>query len=659
MASAAPSQSRVVDPFASFNSNSVNELTHMITRGDDGLTDYNALQVTSDSTAPFTQSIVSTGTVYKDDVLITMESQHVVDFEDSNHYVSFGGGFNEAGTYYIVLDYTYAKSRPAPTAYIKILKPSQQSLLDSSYVFLKAVTVIFTGSTFRIDSYYDYDPSDTSVARTYTPLYFGVETNIPTHVQSRDQGRVVYESETDTFWFGLSHRWTELTGGGSGVLVTTIDTDSSGVYVGAITYIDSNKKAQLAIATSLRTRADLGVLSVGTAALNAASGTMAGTLSSVKVETGAIVGVGDVLYLSETEAGKVTPNRPVNFSQDIGRALSAGDDSTPISMLFIPRAMLSTSLKGTINSFDWVASDSTAVDPYYYDINISSLDSTGFAVVTAFFALNDSGVMEQILPSNVQLIDSSSSGRYDVLRVLMQVNTLDVLYNISNGVGIAGTAGSSASEVDHSLLLNLDYASSGHTGFAPDPHGNAYHSDPPSIPSGEVILFESDVAVLGYSLLTSIDDELVYITKGSAAGGDAGGSTKTSSTWTQPAHSHSISLDGSAHTHVVFGDGSHNHRWKDFVGANDERTYTVSGTEISLNSGSTGANDEGIIVTDSGGTPRTIDADFYTELDGFHDHSGATGVDGDYHDHGGATGGASPANTWRPLGRTYTRQQKA
>lgn len=656
MASAVPSQTRVIDPFSSFNSDTVNQLTQMITRGNNALTDYNSLQVRADSIAPFTQSVVSPGSIYKDDVLITMDGTHTVDFTDSDHYVSFGGGFNEIGTYYIVLEYTYQKSRPAPRASIKILKPSQipNPSLGTSLFFLKAVTVIFTGATFRIDQYYDYDPTTPSVTREYTPLYFGVVTTIPTHSTERDQGRVIYESETDTFWFGLSHRWVELAGGGSGVLVTSIDTDSTGVYAGCITYIDENKKAQPAIATGLRTRADIGVITVGSAALNAASATMAGTLTDVRVETGQVVGVGNILYLSETEAGKVTTVRPANFVQDVGRALTAGDDSTPIDMLFLPRAMLATSLKGTIYTTDWIY-DATSGE-YYYDIDMTSLDSTGYVVVSAFYALN-SGVLELLQPSKVQLIDYASVGVYDYLRVWMFDDTLDVLYNISNGIGIPGSTGTSPSSVDHSLLLNLDYASSGHTGFAPDPHGSAYHSEP-SVPINEIILFEKNTSVVGYSLQTDVDDQVVYITKGSVAGGETGGTTKSGSTWTQPNHSHTIAYDGSSHVHTVYDDGSHNHKWKDYVGANDERTWSVSGTDINLNSGSTGLNSQGIIVTDSGGTPRTIDADFYTDVDGLHDHGGETGLSDDLHNHGGSTSSTATVNTWRPLGRNFTRQKR-
>jgi len=660
MASSIPVQTRAVDPFASFNSNTVNQLTEMITRGQDGLTDYNALQVISDSTSPNTQLLVTTGTVYKDDVMITLTQQHVVNFADPLHYVSFGGGFNEAGIYYIVLDYTYAKSRPAPQASIKILKPSQipNPSVGTSLFFLKAVQINFSGSIFYIDvnALYDYDPGHPTVKRLYTPLYFGVETTIPTHVQQRDQGRVVYESETDKFWFGLKSIWIELGGGSGGVIVTSVDTDTTGLWVGCITYIDGNRKAQPAIADGSQHRADLGVLALGTAVTNTASATMAGTLTNVRVETGNVVGVGDVLYLSETEAGHVTSTKPATYSQDIGRALTAGNDLTDIEMIFLPRTMLSTSIKGTILTTDWV-SDSGS---YRYDVDITGLDSTGYAVVTSFFA-DDSGTMELIHPSKVQLLDNFVVGVYDTARVWMSVNTLDVLYNFSSGIGVPSTLGGGSGTTDHALLqpTSLIYANSGHVGFAPNPHSNAMHSDPPSVPTGAILLFESDTQLTGYTLLTSVNDEVVYITKGSGAGGDAGGSVKTGSTWTQPVHAHIITPDGSVHTHVIVNDGSHEHMWKHFVGANNERTWDGLGGTIALNNTNVGLNNEGIIITDSGGTPKTIDDNFFTDNDGNHDHSGLTEPGDDEHDHGGFTGDMATVNTWRPLGRNYTRQQKA
>ena len=396
---------------------------------------------------------------------------------------------------------------------------------------------------------------------------------------------------------------------------------------------------------------------MGTVALGTSSATMVGTIEDVQVETGKTVGVGDVLYLSAVEAGKVTPNKPGNgYVQDLGRALTAGNDSTPITMLFFPRCMLSTSIRGTILTTDWV-SDSGS---YRYDIDITSLDSTGYAIVTSFFADNG-GAMELLQPSKVQLLDNFATGLYDEVRVWMSTNTLDVLYNFSSGIGFPGSNGSTPGSVDHSLLLNLDYASSGHTGFAPDPHSNAYHSDPPSIPSGEIILFEKDTVVLGYTLLTSLDDDLVYITKGSAAGGETGGTAKTGSTWTQPVHAHIITPDGSVHTHAIADDGSHDHMWKHHIGTNDERTWDGVSSTITLNSTNPNASagTEGIIVSASTGTPYTIDDNFYTAVEGLHDHGGLTSPGDDEHNHGGTTGDSATVNTWRPKGINYTRQQRS
>lgn len=66
---------------------------------------------------------------------------------------------------------------------------------------------------------------------------------------------------------------------------------------------------------------------------------------------------------------------------------------------------------------------------------------------------------------------------------------------------------------------------------------------PADVPSGETILFYKDTAVVGYNLLTTIDDKYVYITKGFAAGGETGGAL-------HPTGTHTISgLTADPHTH--------------------------------------------------------------------------------------------------------------
>ncbi len=667
MASSIPSQNRAIDPFASYNSDTVNQLTEMISKGNDGLTEYNALQVSIDSTSPYTQSILSTGTMYKDDVMITLTSSHVVNFEDPDHYISFGTGFNEVGNYYIVLEYTYARSRPAPQASIKILKPSQIPYVNmgDTVFFLKSVEVIFTGVEFRINSYADYDAVIPTTQREYTPLYFGVVTNIPTFVSTRDIGRVVYESETDKFWYGYSTGWVEAGGGGgASVLVPDITIDAT-TWIGCIAYLDSNKVAQPALATSINTRSDMGIISVN----GIPGGTIVGSLEDVRVESGINIAIGDVLYLSASEAGKVTNVSPGTFIQDVGRSLTPGDSITPIDMIFIPRAMLSTSIKGTIETTDWVSQSGK----YKYDIDITTLDSTGFAIVTSFFA-DTTGVMELIQVDSVDLIPDAL-GLYNIARVWMTTNTVDVLYNLSSGVGIAGGGGGGGGVTNHSLLSNLDYLNSGHTGFADNNHNNSSHSlnfitstsvtygnmnangdagdaagqlaigdhthvsgdthNYNDIPSGATILFESDTAIVGYTLLTTVDDGVVYITKGSAAGGETGGAAKPGGTWTQPNHLHSISTQA-VHTHDT---SDHT------LTVSEIPPHTHSGMNVPL-AGISGGDAIGAWTGDTGSTGGG----------NAHNH-GATDLGGS-HNHGGSSGNSATVNTWRPVGRNYTRQTR-
>ena len=68
------------------------------------------------------------------------------------------------------------------------------------------------------------------------------------------------------------------------------------------------------------------------------------------------------------------------------------------------------------------------------------------------------------------------------------------------------------------------------------------------IPSGTKLLFYSDTAISGYSIVTDYDDQLVYIGKGSAAGGLPGGAARSGSTWT---------LNFGGHTHTVAAHQHH------------------------------------------------------------------------------------------------------
>lgn len=141
-----------------------------------------------------------------------------------------------------------------------------------------------------------------------------------------------------------------------------------------------------------------------------------------------------------------------------------------------------------------------------------------------------------------------------------------------------------------------------------------------AIPAGEIILFDKDTAAIGYTLKTDVDDGLVYVTKGSAGGGDTGGGSKTGGTWTQPSHTHT----GPSHTHT---GPSHTH------------TFTSSVPSNILGAAGGGNNVGDSFHTHSGTTAAS--------------GTGATGAGGT-----GATGASATVNTWRPTGRNFTRQQR-
>lgn len=115
--------------------------------------------------------------------------------------------------------------------------------------------------------------------------------------------------------------------------------------------------------------------------------------------------------------------------------------------------------------------------------------------------------------------------------------------------------------------------------------------------------FYQDTAPAGWTI-QNLDDKVVYITKGSAAGGETGGAAHSSGTWTQPNHTHTIA----DHTHSV-----------------------------SITSGGPSATDNAPI-------------DGYVRCSTSHTHlvSGNTGAGGT-----GTTGAGASANTWRPAGYCF------
>jgi len=663
-----PVQRRTVDPFATYNSDTVNKLTRMSTFGQNVLEEYSSLRCSLplDGT---TKTIVtlSTGVVYKDDVRIEMPESTIIDFEDEDFYVDFGAGFNEEGYYYVILEYLYEKSRPAPQAKIVILKPSQRSLFEFSdrWVLLQIVYVEFISPSFEIISLFDSDPDDPSKKRIYAKRIAGTETELDRLTfNNGDQSRIVYDAKTNKFWFGYLDRWGEA-GGAGGTEVENINTSLT--LQGEVCRIDSTGFAVATMADAFGNQADLVCTKVD--ALEG-KGITSGVVNYVLVQSGVLISKGDLLYLSNTEPGRVTNIKTIPMFQLVGRALENASVTTPVKMIFDPDIMLQESYEGQITT--WTPSGTTP--PYYHDLDVSVIGAQA-AILCNFF---DDSTKIKIDPPRVQLISQT-------LRIFYNDNTSVINFVVSGGGDISGGGGGGGGGIvtDHNLLTNLTYATSGHIGFSPSQHDNTHHSQTfitatgvnytnlnangsvgtgavqvsrgnhthsefttlNSIPSGSKMLFYSDVAIVGWSLITAINDALVYITKGSAAGSPhPGGAFKTDSQWGQPDHAHTVAThqhDMAGHYHG-FSMPAHQHTG---TTSTPENLYQI---HYSCEPDSGGMN----LAT---GHNHSFTTNFSAAVGG---NTGApsatyTGISGP-----SATGGNATNIGWRPFGYSFTLQQR-
>jgi len=401
MASSIPSQARAVDPFASYNSNTVNTLTRMVTYGEDGIATSKSCDVSLDATSN-TQVVLQPGFVYKDDMWININAQHTVDFTDRDQYYMFDTGFDEPGYYYIVLEYTYAKSRPAPDAKALIVKPSQRGVYTpgGSWLFLKAVKVEGTGP-FYVTSVYNFDPDNMDNRRLYVASYAGTETGLPTFLPERDRARIAYDSEADQFYFGYSDRWGLAGSGGA-----SISGNTSGLSEGDLVFVTSTGVLDLARANLGNTTSDGVVAQVGVDGRVQTTG----KVFNVPLESGQTPDVGSLLYLSTSEPGTVTPVRSSPFWQFVGRSVEIVD-STSVNMLYVrgePAGVLNVDFMTfettSLSSGGWTLDSGK----YRQDINISN-----FKDDTAIVSIWDSTSGMKIQPDNIEYVNTS------ILRIWM------------------------------------------------------------------------------------------------------------------------------------------------------------------------------------------------------------------------------------------------
>lgn len=456
MASNIPSQDRAVDPFASYNSNTVNVLTRAITHGEDGIANVLSCDVAIASTTSLT---LNPGEVFKDDVWITISAAHIIDFTDSNHYYNFNTGFDEAGYYYIVLEYVFQKSRPAPQAKILIIKPSQRSsyVVGGSWILLKTVLVTGVGP-FIIHSIYDWDVEDPSKEKQYIKTYGGGVSQVPTFDATRDKSRIAYSIEENNFYFGLDTEWYSLRDITSSAIVSA---DTSTFNQGDLVYTDHRGNVDLANSV-------LGYFfSEGVVDNVSVNGTIktSGYVKNVTVETGITVTKGKLIYLSKTEPGKVTTEPGNPFSQFVGRCLVVVS-STVIDMIYhrgessiYTEVELACALGQGIEilSPEWSIGGSN----YYNDIDISNVDKKN-AIITIWDATTEL----EITPVDIEFISD------DIARVWVSDNTIDA------NIFIVGSSNSCATNGGLSLSFGLpstSWVASGGGNVFPGANPSAYH----------------------------------------------------------------------------------------------------------------------------------------------------------------------------------------
>lgn len=330
-----PSQTRTVDPFASYNSDTVNKLTRMVTGGENYLFSTRGIDVIADSTSPTDHVVATEGGAFIEDVWLQITADHRVDFTNADHYINFGSGFDEGGYYYVVLDYDYVKSRPAPRASVKIIKPSQitstiQSNLKAGtgqYLLLKVVQVTAV-APHQITTLYDYDPTDTEIYRRNTSVFAGVVYTLPTFDHDRDYGRIVYVRDEDAFYFGLWDSWQSVVNTG-----TRVNLNTTGIDVGQLVFINSSGNAEEAYAYLDTTLADGVVISTG----SVPDGKIRiNGLATVNIDSTAVFSAGDIAYLSAYEPGTITNEITPIIHQSIGRVLSVSGNQAELILSISP-----------------------------------------------------------------------------------------------------------------------------------------------------------------------------------------------------------------------------------------------------------------------------------------------------------------------------------
>jgi len=167
MALTAPAQERSIDPYSNRRFSSVfNRITRVASTGTDViLYPTQSFKLTKMN---WKEVKVETGICVKDDVLIHITEDFYIDFSNNNYYIDETGAMTSTDYYYIVLQYLYARSLPAPKAWIRIIRDIAALYTghEHQYIFLGAALIVWNGteSRYEISAVYHNTPIKRPVA---------------------------------------------------------------------------------------------------------------------------------------------------------------------------------------------------------------------------------------------------------------------------------------------------------------------------------------------------------------------------------------------------------------------------------------------------------------------------------------------------------------
>lgn len=206
---------------------------------------------------------------------------------------------------------------------------------------------------------------------------------------------------------------------------------------------------------------------------------------------------------------------------------------------------------------------------------------------------------------------------------------------------VSGTPAWTPEDEGRILYNTLDSTTPVYIGGSSDWLASGKYAD---VPLGTTLLMDSDVAINGYSIETDQDDKVIYVTKGSAAGGAAGGTNQGTETF--PNHAHSQSGHTHANGTLAMGTTGNTYSLPSHYHASPTGNfYTTVGNHVGESGDSYGV----FVNTLSAGSG------------GSHSHTGGS-VSGSTASGGGDnTGNQTAAITWaswKPSGRNFTRQSR-